>query len=337
MLETKYPKVWQDDLVAAYLAASYQMQKQERVAESLIDRPAQLLEKRGQPFRYENYYDPLVRDAQTLYLLSRHFPQRAKALPPEAMLALMKPVADNQFNTLSAAYTILALDAYANAVGAKATGKLSIAEIDVAGKLDELALPDNLLPRVAFAPGTAKLKFGMDTNLTGYFAVTESGFDRSPPAGELRNGLEILREYVDAAGKPVTAVKIGDEVVVRLRFRALERDFLPNLALVDLLPGGFEPVLQSQALDAQSEAAAPGWINRLGRGGNWTAEYADIRDDRVVLYGTATRDVAEYSYRIKATNSGSFIVPPAYGESLYERSVQARSKAGSIVVEKAGK
>jgi alpha-2-macroglobulin len=337
MLEAKYPKVWQDDLAAAYLAASYQLLKQDRLAQTLMDRPAELLSKRGQPFAYENYYDPLVRDAQTLYLLSRHFPQRAKALPPEAMLALMKPIADNQFNTLSAAYVILALDAYANTVGSQALGKLSIAEVDAAGKLHALELPDNLLPRVPFAAGTAKLRFGIDTNLNAYYSVTESGFDRQPPPGELRNGLEILREYVDASGKPITSVKIGDEVIVRLRFRSLDRDYLPNLALVDLLPGGFEPVLQSQVIDPQAPPPAPGWTNRLGSDSTWHAEYADIRDDRVVLYGTATRNVAEFTYRIKATNAGTFTVPPAYGESLYVRAIQARSKAGTIQVEKAGK
>jgi uncharacterized protein YfaS (alpha-2-macroglobulin family) len=30
-------------------------------------------------------------------------------------------------------------------------------------------------------------------------------------------------------------------------------------------------------------------------------------------------------------------VPPAYGESMYERSIQARSAAGKITVERVGK
>ncbi|MEP7181937.1 MAG: alpha-2-macroglobulin [Betaproteobacteria bacterium] len=341
-LDAKYPKRWRDDSVAAYLAASYQMLKQERIAAELIDGPATLLVKRGAPFRYDRYYDPLIRDAQTLYLLARHFPKLARELPPEAMLAMMKPVSDNQVNTLSAAYTILALDAYAGTLDAQALGKLSIAEIDAGGSVKPLALPDSLLPRVAFAAGTAKLRFGLDANLTGYYAVTESGFDRKLPVGELRNGLEVIREYVDAAGKPVTTVKLGDEVTVRLRFRAVDRDFVPNLALVDLLPGGFEPVLQPPpAPEAETPARASGastWTNRLngGRGG-WNAEYADIRDDRVVLYGSAQKDTAEFTYRIKATNAGTFTAPPAYGESMYERGVQARSLAATIVVEKPAK
>ena len=150
-LDAKYAKQWHDDLVAVWLAASYQLLKEDSVANSLIAGPAELLVKRGKPFRYENYYDPLVRDAGTLYVLARHFPTRAKALPPEAMVAMMKPIADNQFNTLSAAWTVLALDAYANAIGNQALGKLSIAAIDAAGKAQPLALPDNLVPQIGRA------------------------------------------------------------------------------------------------------------------------------------------------------------------------------------------
>ncbi len=55
--------------------------------------------------------------------------------------------------------------------------------------------------------------------------------------------------------------------------------------------------------------------------------YADVREDRVVLHATATRDIRTFAYRIKATNAGRFAVPPAYAESLYDRTVQARSQA----------
>jgi uncharacterized protein YfaS (alpha-2-macroglobulin family) len=256
------------------------------------------------------------------------------------MLTMMEPIASNRFNTLSAAYVILALDAYADTVGTKALFKLSIAEVDAAGKATPLALPENLVPRVPFTPGTAKLRFGLDASVPAYYAVTEAGFDRKPPTGELKNGLEILREYVDASGKPVKSVKIGDEVTVRLRFRTIDRPYAGNLAFVDLLPGGFEPVLEPRDAPAEAGVGAartPGFRNRLGRGGNWTAEYADIREDRIVLYGGAGNNVSEYVYRIKATNSGTFTVPPAYAESMYERTLQARSAAATITVDKPAK
>lgn len=340
-LEKRYPQEWQGDLAAAYLAASYQLLKQERMASSLIDKQVEALLKRGNGFAYERYYDPLIRDAQVLYLLSRHFPARVKALPPSVMGELVKPIADGRFNTLSSAYLILAFDAYANAVGADAMGKLSIVEVDAAGKTKPLILPDNLVPRVPFTPGTAKLRFGNEADLTTYYAVTETGFDKAAPKTELRNGIEVLREYAGKDGKPLAAVQVGDEVTVRLKFRAVNRNYVPSVALVDLMPGGFEPVLDTPSEPnqnaAEGSAKNAGNVALAGLAGarsNWNIEYADVREDRVVFYGTVSQDFSEITYRIKATNSGRFVVPPAYAEAMYERNTQARSLGGqSLTVE----
>ena len=349
-LENRYPKEWQSDLAGAYLAAAYQLQKQERAASDLIDKQVERLVKRAPPFGYEHYYDPLIRDAQTLYILSRHFPARVKALPAPVMEGFVKPIADGYFNTLSSAYLILALDAYANAVGVDGLGKLSIAEIDAKGEATPLALPNNLIPRVPFKAGIAKLRFGNESNITSYYAVTETGFDKAAPKTEQRAGMEVLREFVDREGKPLASIKVGDEIMVRLKFRAVGRGSVSNVALVDLMPGGFEPVLDTPSESVPEQQQNNGSVKNgqgstnvalaglSGARSNWNIEYADVREDRVVFYGTVSPDFAEITYRIKATNSGKFVVPPAYAESMYERGVQARSLGGqSLTVEPAVK
>lgn len=346
-LEKLYPKQWQSDPAAAYLASAYQLQKQERQASELMDRQVARLVKRpaleAARDTAQYFVDPLVEDAQALYLLSRHFPARAKALPPEVMANLVKPLAGGNYNTLSSAYLILAFDAYANAVGAEAMGKLAITEVDAKGGKKALALPNNALPRVPFTPGTARLQFANDSGAVSYYSVTETGFDREVPKAEVRAGMEVLREFVDSAGKPVTSVVVGDEVTVRLKFRAVGRNFVPNVALIDLMPGGFEPVLETPAAPATDAAApAPGVTSALpglaGGRSTWQIQYADVREDRVIFYGHVNADFSELSYRMKATNSGRFVVPPAYAEALYDRGVQARSAGGqTITVETPGK
>ena len=66
----------------------------------------------------------------------------------------------------------------------------------------------------------------------------------------------------------------------------------------------------------------------------WSLDYADVREDRVVLYGEIGAEVKTFVYRIKATNVGNYVVPPTFGESMYDRAVQARSLGGKISVEK---
>jgi uncharacterized protein YfaS (alpha-2-macroglobulin family) len=344
-LDRLYPKQWQSDPAAAYLASAYQLQKQDRMASDLIDQQVTRLVRRPARTAARDtdlyYVDPLVEDAQALYLLARHFPARAKVLPPEVMANLVKSLAENRYNTLSGAYLILAFDAYANAIGPDAAGKLAITEVDAKGGKKALVLPNNLVPRVPFNPGTNKLLFGNDSGVVSYYSVTETGFDREVPKAEVRDGLEVLREFVDSAGKPLASVTVGDEVTVRLKFRAVGRSFVPNVVLVDLMPGGFEPVLEPAAPPSPDETApaAPAVDSKshalpglAGGRSTWQIHYADVREDRVVFYGNVGADFSELSYRIKATNSGRFVVPPAYAESMYQRGIQARSAGGNTIV-----
>jgi uncharacterized protein YfaS (alpha-2-macroglobulin family) len=322
-LDAKFPKEWKVDSTAAFLAATYQLLKQEKPAAELMDPMARLLETDKTPARWQPYYDRVVRDAQTLYLLSRHFPARLKGLPPQAMARFVEPLGQGAFNTLSSAYTVLALEAMARSLGADALGKLSVAQVDAKGVATDLAVPDNLLPRAAVKPGTVKLKLANEQRRPTYYGLTQSGFDRTPPTQELKAGLEVLREYVGADGKSVTSVKLGDEVTVRLSLRAIGQN-VGSVALTDLLPGGFEPV---QSRDAEGAA------NSLTGA---PMEYADVREDRVVVYGSASASVQTFVYRLRATNTGEFTVPPAYAESMYERDKQARSLAARITVVAAG-
>lgn len=318
-LDAKFAKEWQADSTAAYLAATYQLLKQEKPAAELMDGLLQASEKDATPYRWWPYYDPVVRDAQTLYLVARHFPAKLKALSPQTMGRFVAPLSRGSFNTLSSAYTVLAFEAMARTLGADAMGKLSATQFDAKGAATELALPANLLPRAAIQPGTIKLKLANDTRNTTYYSATQSGFDRTPPTQELKAGMEVLREYVGADGKPVTSVKLGDEVTVKLSLRAVGNS-VPSVALTDLLPGGFEPVQSRDANGAASTVNGP------------ALEYADVREDRVVIYSSASGSVQTYSYKLRATNTGEFTVPPAYAESMYERDKQARSLAGRIAV-----
>jgi uncharacterized protein YfaS (alpha-2-macroglobulin family) len=66
--------------------------------------------------------------------------------------------------------------------------------------------------------------------------------------------------------------------------------------------------------------------------GAWSPDYAEVREDRVNLYGRADREAREFIYTVKATAAGTFAVPPAHGEGMYDRAVRAWSQPGKIVV-----
>jgi len=358
-LETQYAKEWKKDSTAMYLAATYKLLRQERLANSLAA---------GVPFGetvksdYAHYYDPLIRDSQVLYLLSRHFPERLKNLDGKGLESMVNQIAHGYYNTLSSSYAILALDAYANAVGTTAIAKYGISEILAKGQERVLPLPGGLFPTVNFSTDAAKLRFSSDSKIGAFYLMTQAGFDTKLPTKDIKNGLEVTREYTDLTSKPLKSIKLGDEIEVHVKLRSIGNTTHNNIAVVDLLPGGFEVVLdpitstgqQAQPPGPRADHAEGGegegeegvagaapvdaWQPPLGAGkSTWAIEYADVREDRVVLYGTIGPNVKEFVYKIKATNVGTFVVPPTFGESMYDRTVQARSLGGKLLVEKVEK
>jgi uncharacterized protein YfaS (alpha-2-macroglobulin family) len=51
-----------------------------------------------------------------------------------------------------------------------------------------------------------------------------------------------------------------------------------------------------------------------------------------VLYGSLTKQMAEYQYKLKAISSGTFNVAPVYVSSMYEKTLRAHASAGKINV-----
>ncbi|MDR6520133.1 uncharacterized protein YfaS (alpha-2-macroglobulin family) [Variovorax paradoxus] len=329
---------WGDDLGAVYLAASYQLVKQEQVANELLDPVwSDLLartEKKQRRNAWGAYYDPLVHDSMTLHLVGRHFPSRLKSLKPAVWEGMAEMVREGWYNSLSSASMLLAVDSYFEAVGQNVEGKLSASAVSAQGQAAALALGSvNPITRAAVPAGTARLKLSNDSDFNLYYSWAEQGFERNVPATPVNKGMEIFHEVLDAKGNPITKAKLGEEVTVRVRVRSLERAQINDVALVDVLPGGLEPVLQAVGDDEDAaNADAPIWKKRLGGGGSWKVQYADIREDRVVFYGGVGKDLLEVTYKARATNVGDYVVPAAYGEAMYDRRVFSRSAGARFQV-----
>jgi hypothetical protein len=148
-----------------------------------------------------------------------------------------------------------------------------------------------------------------------FHLLSQAGFDRAMPKTPVRDKLEIAREYLDREGKAVTQLQQGQEVTVRLRIRALAEP-VDNVAVIDLLPGGFEVLRDS--------------VPRTAIG--WRADYVDVREDRVVFYGRFDTTARELSYRAKVTSAGQFVIPPPWAEAMYDRAVRASGVSGRISV-----
>lgn len=315
-LEHAHKDVWRKDLLAIYMAATWQLLQKTDEAKKLL---GDFEPGTSQSLPADDFHTPLAQSAQYVYLLARHFGDEAKALPGDTVLQLIEPIFRGEYNTLSAAYSILALGAYGELMqqgGAPET--IAFAAILADGQKEVLKATTTPFLLASYPTNVKSVEVEAEQPL--FWLNSVIGFDQTAPDKPVREGIEVYRDFLDADGKVITEAKQGQMLTVRLKVRALTDRPLTNIAVLDLLPGGFEVERDS--------------VNRTAN--YWQADYIDIREDRIVYYGTFDQSVRELRYQVKATASGSFIVPSTYAASMYDRSVRAVTPAGRFEVKAGG-
>jgi alpha-2-macroglobulin len=172
------------------------------------------------------------------------------------------------------------------------------------------------------------LTMQVNDNLGGklYLVSTMEGslkVDDRPTGGE---GLQITRSYHRPDGEPLNGQpRLGDLIYVKLELTNTTGMSMDNIALVDRVPAGWE--IENP---------------RLGRGGMpdwqepeelWAVDHMNVRDDRVELFGTVqSRGTVDVVYQVRAVTAGTFVLPGATAEAMYDPEIWARLGNGSAVV-----
>jgi uncharacterized protein YfaS (alpha-2-macroglobulin family) len=279
---------WHKDLTGAYIAATYKLLQGTKEADRLIGKyPLH------QTASAENndFYNPLIGDAQYMTLLARHFPEHLNKIKGDAIVALVQGMGSDQLNTLSAAYSVRALAAYAHAN--TEGGNVGLQKVD-------------------FDPEGKQFRFHNPEKQRIFYQVTQAGFDKNTFQKSVKDGLEVFREYRDGKDNPIDSAEQGDKIVAHIKARTRNDQTINHIAIVDLLPGGFEVV--------------PNSISQRG------CDYVDVREDRIIFYCSLTPSVTEFSYRLQAVNKGDYAVPPIFAQSIYQQ-MKAQGVAGRIVVQ----
>ena len=75
-----------------------------------------------------------------------------------------------------------------------------------------------------------------------------------------------------------------------------------DAVIVDLLPGGFEMVLNSD-IKGQNPSGEPGYKS------------VDRREDRMIVFSDLAVEPSVFTYKIRAVNKGVYTLPPGAGRS----------------------
>ncbi len=280
-------KEWQNSLAASFMAASYKMLQNNKKADSLID-------------EYKEIDDPL-KNAVNAYLTAAHFPHLFADSGARKIKALLDGLSDGNWTTSSAAWSTLAL--------AATEAKENDQSILFNGQKAEQLTP---FPTADFTAQTPQVTVSADTPF--YYIVSQLGFLQDSNVKALADGMEVQKTIYNQKGEEVTSAKLGEELTVVINCRGLQKENIRDVAIVDLLSGGFEVV--SNSLNTP-----------------WTVDTTEVREDRVIVYLTVTPQNSEIRYKVKAIASGSFTVPPTFASALYQPLVRANSATAAIRID----
>lgn len=323
-LRQKFQEAWRGHLTAAYLAGTYALLQKRPEAVGLMQNYWAAVRKGKALGAWNGWYylDPQVSQAEGFAVACKHFPELAGNFGYDDLAIVTDPLARNRFNTISAAATILALKAYSDL--AKQSGvRVSLTEVSRARGTPVPLVPETTgLIQSTFSAQAGGLRFGLvqagGRDLGAFYQVTEAGFDTGLPPQRIVDGLEVFREILGPDGKAVAKLKVGEGALVRLTVRNVSPNALSNLAVLDLMPGSFE--LEPNGL-------------KPGRGTMPGADYVDVREDRNVFFcGLGKGEVKTFSYRIKPIAAGSYVIPPVFAESMYDRGTKGRDGGGKVDV-----
>ncbi len=168
------------------------------------------------------------------------------------------------------------------------------------------------------------------------------------PAEQIARGRDVSlhRVFESEAGTPIEPgahVHLGDLVRVRL-FVYSEGNTAPFVVLRDPVGGGFEAVDQGFATSPQGSLNAllgggpdDGAIDPRGfyaaRSIDQISHRAFRRGVTTFHFNTGASGLREFTYAVRATTVGTFTIPPASLDALYQPAQAARSTAVTLVVD----
>lgn len=173
----------------------------------------------------------------------------------------------------------------------------------------------------------ARIQISIKGDGTCYYYWSAFGIQRDSYIEEYERELQVLRRYFNKDGEELTGTFVhGDLIVAEISVKALTAN-LENVVVVDMLPTGFE--IENPRLE--SRAGIP-WLKAQ----DFKPDYLDIRDDRLIFFGTFPRQrERKFYYALRAVTQGEFTLPPIAAEAMYDptKSTVTGSMAIKVVTE----
>lgn len=172
------------------------------------------------------------------------------------------------------------------------------------------------------------VKFINNSGFPLFSSVTWDGVPLKDASPSIQNNLGLAVNWLDENGNAINIKQLNQGKVFwcHLRVTRTTGYEIPNLALVQILPAGWE--VENTRLSGEE---LPEWARSLNLN---RADYLDIRDDRVMWFYNSDYDRRSCDFLIKlnAVTKGSYFLPPSLVEAMYKKDHQARIAGREVKV-----
>jgi len=283
------------------LAAAYALSGDRKTFNELL--PPQFVTEEAARTSGDNFDSPIRANALILNVLIESDLNNPNI--PRYMEYLSKHYRGSSwYSTQDNAFTLLA---FGKAARMAAATKLE-GTVDVGGKQYTYKGGNQ---KIDIDPFGKKVTISMKGTGRVYYSLVVEGIRLDQGTKIEDKNLHVRREYFDRNGNPVDlqSVRQNDLLIVRLTLNS-SVDRLDNVAVSDLLPGGFE--IENPRI---TETTNYPFIRNAAH-----AEYIDIRDDRINIY-TSFRGGSRqqlFYYLVRAVSPGRFEHAPVVAEAMYD-------------------
>ncbi len=165
------------------------------------------------------------------------------------------------------------------------------------------------------APGCTRFDVQMPAGQKYFAHMGAYGFDMRMPTKALEQGLVVRQSITLEDETPFNGTLLQGQVVRVDVDVHLLKNASSSVAVVSLLPGGFELVLDHKDDTSSSKDIS---ITR--------------EDDRVICFVDAARKAKRITYHMRAVTQGSFALPAVQAEGLFDTTLQSHTVGGRVHV-----
>jgi uncharacterized protein YfaS (alpha-2-macroglobulin family) len=305
------------------LGAAYKLNHLDTDADRFFGEFQRQWKKTGQmPWNLQNDTEVL---SLYLYLMNKHFPELMDTKDPQFgryLLELGQDMAKQRTNSFQGSLTLLGLGTLWERFEHEDGKSFKV----LAGKpLTPLLLQGQTVKHALLERSATPVEVSGDGTFNLYYQLTERGYDTAPPTAAINQKLTINRWLLNEKGEETQELNLQDKLHIRLVLHQKSGRVLKNIAVVMLIPGGFEIDLSEEGLGSRKSLPVNG--KPL-----WTPDYIDVQEDRVVFFGNLDNSDKYFEFRLKPLNTGTYTVPPVFAEGMYDTDILHRGLAGKIKV-----